>query len=89
MNPAIVSQCPRPCPVSRNWLSSLNMNNAPQTPWQRLEAEYATATPERREHIDELLDTLEAEAGVAYLKFRERGSRDTDRARDVVRLRPE
>ena len=33
------------------------------TAWQRLEAEYPTATPERREHIDELLDELEWEAG--------------------------
>ncbi len=32
------------------------MTHQPPTQWQRLEAEYATATPERREHIDQLLD---------------------------------
>ena len=33
-----------------------------QSEWQRLEAEYPTAMPERREHIDELLDEIECEA---------------------------
>ena len=35
--------------------------------WQLLTTEYATATPERREHINELLDDLEADAGAGWM----------------------
>lgn len=34
-----------------------------QTEWQRLEAEYKNATPQRQAEIDERLDELEWEAG--------------------------
>ena len=43
------------------------MTHQPPTQWQRLEAKYATATPERREHIDQLLDELEYAAGERVL----------------------
>ncbi len=33
-----------------------------QSEWRRLEGEHPTATPERREHIDELLDEMEWKA---------------------------
>ena len=39
------------------------MPHQPPTQWQRLEAEYETATPERREHIDQLLDETKYAAG--------------------------
>lgn len=41
------------------------------TQWQRQEAEYATATPERREHIDQLLDEMEHAAGERWLLQRD------------------
>ena len=40
----------------------IHTNGASPTEWQRLEAEYATATPERQAEIDGLLDAMEFEA---------------------------
>lgn len=37
----------------------MTMPHQPPNLWQRLEAVYETATPERSEHIDQLLDEME------------------------------
>ena len=47
------------------------MTHQPPTQWQRLESEYETATPERREHIDQLLDEMEHAAGEWWLLQRD------------------
>ena len=47
------------------------MTHHPPNQWRRLEAEYETATPERREHIDQLLDEMEYAAGESWLLQRE------------------
>ena len=39
--------------------------------WERLEAEYETATPERREHINQLLDEMEFAVGESWLLQRD------------------
>ena len=60
------------------------MTHLPPTQWQRLEVEYETATPERREHIDQLLDEMEHAAGEWWLlqrdieRFRALGGGDVD-----------